>query len=98
MSAKSLRKVVHRRINKERAQPAHRTKLGLLEKHKDYKQRAMNYHRKEDRLQALQEKAALKNPDEFYFAMNKAKINEVFRLQLDFKSQTYSVELISCVL
>ena len=59
---------------KERAQPQHRAKLGLLEKKRDYKERALNYHAKEDTLNKLREKAALKNPDEFYMKMGKSKI------------------------
>ena len=48
-------------------------KLGMLEKHKDYKLRAVDFHRKEDALQKMKEKAALKNPDEFYFNMVRTK-------------------------
>lgn len=69
----SLRNAVKRPVHKERAQPASRKKLGLLEKHKDYAQRAQDYHRKQTRLRGLREKAAFKNPDEFYFGMTKAK-------------------------
>jgi len=60
---------VKRRTHRERAQPAARQKYGLLEKHKDYVERARNFHRKEDRIKALRERATLKNPDEFYFGM-----------------------------
>ena len=67
----SLRNAVRRREHRERAQPRHRARLGLLEKHKDYKQRARHYNRKNDRLRALKEKASFKNPDEFYFGMAK---------------------------
>ncbi|KAH9605651.1 hypothetical protein KSS87_022871 [Heliosperma pusillum] len=52
---------------------ASRKKFGLLEKHKDYVIRAQNYHKKEEILQRLREKAANKNPDEFYFGMCKSK-------------------------
>ncbi len=65
----SFRNAIRRREHKERSQPFERRKLGLLEKHKDYKERAVDYHRKEDRIKDLKEKAALKNPDEFYFGM-----------------------------
>jgi len=69
----ALRHVVRRREHRERAQPAARAaRFGLLEKHKDYKLRAADYHRKEDALRVLKEKASLRNEDEFYMAMNKA--------------------------
>ncbi|KAL0951485.1 hypothetical protein HGRIS_008172 [Hohenbuehelia grisea] len=69
----SLRNSIHRRNHKERSQLAHRTKLGLLEKHKDYVKRARDYHSKQDRLTRLRQKAADRNKDEFYFSMNKEK-------------------------
>ncbi|GEM08391.1 U3 small nucleolar RNA-associated protein 11 [Rhodotorula toruloides] len=62
----------HRRVSSERSQPANRSKLGLLEKHKDYVQRARDFHSKEDRIQRLREKASLRNKDEFYFGMIKS--------------------------
>ncbi|ORZ18591.1 small-subunit processome [Absidia repens] len=65
----SLRNVVQRRNHKERGQLASREKLGLLEKKKDYLQRARDYHGKQKRLKALREKALFRNPDEFYFKM-----------------------------
>src|SRR4051794_26453747 len=69
----SLKKAVGKRTYKERAQPAARQRLGLLEKHKDYVKRARDYHSKEKRIKGLREKAAGKNPDEFYFAMASAR-------------------------
>jgi len=65
----SLRNSLHRRNHKERSQLAHRTKLGFLEKHKDYVKRAKDYHSKQDRLNRLRQKAAERNKDEFYFSM-----------------------------
>ncbi|KZV94152.1 small-subunit processome, partial [Exidia glandulosa HHB12029] len=53
----------------ERGQLAHRTRLGILEKHKDYVLRARDYHSKQDRIHRLKEKAATRNQDEFYFGM-----------------------------
>jgi U3 small nucleolar RNA-associated protein 11 len=70
----SLRNAVKRVTHKERSQPQHRSHLGLLEKKKDYKERAVDYHRKEDRIQAARQKAALRNPDEFYFGMHNAQV------------------------
>lgn len=72
----SLRNAVKRITHKERAQPRHRQHLGILEKKKDYKKRAEDYHKKEDRIKAMQEKAAMRNPDEFYFGMNTSRIKE----------------------
>jgi U3 small nucleolar RNA-associated protein 11 len=67
----SLRNAVKRKTHKERAQPSHRAKFGLLEKHKDYVLRARDFNKKKKRIQALQEKAAFRNKDEFYFKMEK---------------------------
>lgn len=69
----SLRNALPRRTHKERAQPEARKKFGLLEKHKDYVVRAKAYHKKEQALQKLKEKAAFRNPDEFYFKMVKTR-------------------------
>jgi U3 small nucleolar RNA-associated protein 11 len=69
----SLRNAVKRRTHKERAQPRHRRSLGLLEKKKDYVKRAKDHHKKMDRLRVLQEKASMRNPDEFYFKMKGSK-------------------------
>ncbi|KAK7363214.1 hypothetical protein VNO77_05347 [Canavalia gladiata] len=65
----SLRNAIPRRAHKERPQPSSRKKFGLLEKHKDYVQRARAFHKKEDTLRKLREKAANRNEDEFYFKM-----------------------------
>ncbi|KAG0704405.1 u3 small nucleolar RNA-associated protein 11 [Suillus ampliporus] len=69
----SLRNSLHRRNHKERSQLSHRAKFGILEKHKDYVQRARDYHSKQDRLTRLRQKAADRNKDEFYFGMNKER-------------------------
>ncbi|GLT40835.1 hypothetical protein SLA2020_149400 [Shorea laevis] len=69
----SLKNAINRRAHKERAQPHARRKFGLLEKHNDYVVRAKAYHKKEETLQKLREKAAFRNPDEFYFKMIKTR-------------------------
>ena len=72
----SLRNAIKRTTHKERSQPADRTRLGLLEKHKDYVLRAKDFHKKEDAIKVLKRKAAERNPDEFYFAMEKKKTRD----------------------
>lgn len=73
MSSTTFKNLIQRREHKERSQPAHRSRFGLLEKHKDYVQRAKNYHDKEKRIIALKRRASMRNPDEFYFGMHKSK-------------------------
>ncbi|KAJ3673887.1 hypothetical protein LUZ60_005879 [Juncus effusus] len=76
----SLRNAIPRRAHKERSQPESRKRFGLLEKHKDYVLRAKNYHRKEETIKKLKEKAANRNPDEFYFKMiNSKNVNGIHR-------------------
>ncbi|EOD37840.1 hypothetical protein EMIHUDRAFT_225122 [Emiliania huxleyi CCMP1516] len=73
----SLRHVVKSRPYRERSQPAARAKLGLLEKHKDYVLRARDFHKKQacaDTIHRMRDKAAAKNPDEFYFGMNRSQM------------------------
>ncbi|KAH9944271.1 small-subunit processome [Epithele typhae] len=69
----SIKNSLHRRNHKERSQLSHRSRLGILEKHKDYVLRARDYHSKRDRLNLLREKAATRNKDEFYFSMTREK-------------------------
>jgi Utp11 protein len=52
---------------------AARRKLGLLEKKSDYKARAADFQRKRATLASLRRKAEQRNPDEFYFAMEKQR-------------------------
>ncbi|KMZ66573.1 putative U3 small nucleolar RNA-associated protein [Zostera marina] len=67
----SIRNAVSRRAHKERSQPNARRKFGILEKHKDYVVRAKAYHKKDETLRVLKEKAASRNPDEFHTKMMK---------------------------
>jgi len=70
----SWKKAFHARAHRERAQPGARKHLGLLEKHKDYVQRAKSFHSKERRLRRLKEKAAMRNEEEFYFRMQSSQV------------------------
>jgi U3 small nucleolar RNA-associated protein 11 len=65
----SLRNSLHRRNHKERGQLAHRKRLGILEKHKDYVVRAKDYNSKKERIRKLKQNAGARNKDEFYFGM-----------------------------
>ena len=76
----SFRKAIKGKTHKERSQPRQRARFGLLEKHKDYVQRAQDYHKKEKRIKAFSEKAATRNPDEFYFGMVNEKVIALFLL------------------
>lgn len=72
----SLRNAVKRITHKERSQPRSRSHLGFLEKKKDYRVRAKDYHRKEDKINAMKEKASMRNPDEFYFGMHNSQVTD----------------------
>lgn len=74
--ASSLRNAVKRVTHKERAQPSDRKRFGLLEKHKDYIIRANDFKKKKKALGTLKRKAENRNPDEFYFRMNKSKVKD----------------------
>ena len=67
------KKIFQGRAHRERAQPANRARLGLLEKKKDYLERARDHQSKRQRLKAMKIRAAYKNPDEFYFKMQSTK-------------------------
>ena len=86
----SLRNAVKRRTHKERSQPAERRKFGLLEKKKDYILRARDFHKKEDALKVLRKKAANRNPDEFYFAMQKQRTNDGVHIANEDLSNKYT--------
>ena len=71
---KNIKKYIPRRKYRERGQLERRKRLGFLEKKKDYKIRAEDYHEKEKKYKNLKEAARTRNPDEFYHKMIKAKI------------------------
>eukprot|EP01122_Echinamoeba_exundans_P006593 TRINITY_DN1886_c0_g1_i2.p1 TRINITY_DN1886_c0_g1~~TRINITY_DN1886_c0_g1_i2.p1 ORF type:complete len:257 (+),score=62.71 TRINITY_DN1886_c0_g1_i2:78-848(+) len=69
----AYRKHLPRKHHRERAQLSGRQKFGFLEKHQDYVKRARDFHKKRDAIRKLKEKAAFRNPDEFYYAMEKTQ-------------------------
>jgi U3 small nucleolar RNA-associated protein 11 len=81
-----------RKSHKERSQPHKREKLGMLEKGKDWKERREDFHKKKIRLNALQEKARNRNPDEFYFGMIKSKTKDGVHQQRRDSSKIYSAD------
>ena len=92
----SLRNAVKRITHKERSQPTKRKHLGILEKKKDYKERAVDYHRKEDRLKVMKEKASSRNPDEFYFGMHSSAVKDGKHVRSSFEDdRNLSPELIA---
>ncbi|KAF5747906.1 U3 small nucleolar RNA-associated protein 11 [Tripterygium wilfordii] len=86
----SFKNAIPRKAHKERAQPQSRKKFGILEKHKDYVVRAKAFHKKEETLRRLKEKAASRNPDEFYFKMIKTKtVNGVHKPESEANKYTH---------
>ncbi|GFO10852.1 U3 small nucleolar RNA-associated protein 11 [Plakobranchus ocellatus] len=61
------------KVHRERPQPEERAHLGMLERKKDYRQRARVFHKKEETIKKLKRKAEDRNPDEFYFNMTRTK-------------------------
>jgi len=69
----SWKKSKVQKIHRERPVPEERSRLGMLERKKDYKERAKGFHKKEETLKKLRRKAEDRNPDEFYFNMTRTK-------------------------
>ncbi|PIK44167.1 putative U3 small nucleolar RNA-associated protein 11 [Apostichopus japonicus] len=76
MSSYNKAQKAAQRVHKERSQLASRTKLGLLEKKKDYQLRAKDFGAKKAKIKKLKQKALEKNPDEFYFRMISSKFED----------------------
>ena len=66
---KNIKKYIPKRKYRERGQLEERKRKGFLEKKQDYKERAIDFQRKRDRITNLIEKVRTKNPDEFYHKM-----------------------------
>ena len=92
----SFKNVGKGKAHKERSQPQSRQRFGLLEKKKDYKLRAVDYHRKERAIKNLQRKAAFRNPEEFYFKMVNAvtTVNNFFRNILHFWNLKVKIKIL----
>ncbi|VDK80475.1 unnamed protein product [Onchocerca ochengi] len=81
MSSLKRSSKVGQRIHRERPQPESRAQFGLLEKKKDYVQRARDYNYKKRKLQRLRQKALNRNPDEFHFHMIRSHIGKIEKLR-----------------
>merc|ERR1712216_994022 len=66
---RSISKLGQKLSNRERKQPMWRSRLGFLQKHKDYVIRARAFHQRKNQINALRKKAQFRNPDEFYTQM-----------------------------
>ena len=62
-----------------------------MEKHKDYILRAKDYHKKTKALKTLKQKAAFRNPDEFYFGMIHSSTSKGVHIQKRLESFDHDV-------
>lgn len=90
-----MAKLVHnvqKKQHRERSQTSDRAKYGLLEKKKDYKLRATDYHKKQSAIKALKAKASNYNPDEYYHAMTARKTDDRGIIVADRGNEALSVQ------
>lgn len=87
-----LRHDIAKKQHRERAQPLERRKFGLLEKKKDYKLRAADFHKKEAQIKLLRKKANERNADEFAHGMVKSRTDSRGILIADRGNQVLSVD------
>lgn len=77
------------KFHKERGQIKEREFLGILEKKKDYKLRALDFQKKRDAIKNVKRKIQEKNPDEFYFNMVNTKVEDgIHQLKTKYKQFT----------
>ncbi|KAH3665842.1 hypothetical protein OGAPHI_004030 [Ogataea philodendri] len=67
---------VQKKQHRERSQPQSRARMGLLEKKKDYRLRAADYHKKQAQLKVLKSKVKSRNEDEYYHSMTRKKTDK----------------------
>eukprot|EP01112_Ceratiomyxa_fruticulosa_P022519 TRINITY_DN8273_c0_g1_i1.p1 TRINITY_DN8273_c0_g1~~TRINITY_DN8273_c0_g1_i1.p1 ORF type:complete len:252 (+),score=47.32 TRINITY_DN8273_c0_g1_i1:150-905(+) len=72
----NLRKVFKRKVHRERPQPADRKHLGFMQRKSDYKIRAKNRNERKQKIKALKQQAAFRNPDEFYHKMIRSNVTD----------------------
>ncbi|KAG7191386.1 uncharacterized protein KQ657_003507 [Scheffersomyces spartinae] len=90
-----MAKLVHnvqKKNHRERSQTTGRARFGLLEKKKDYRLRAADYHKKQAALKVLRTKAAAHNPDEYYHAITKRRTDDKGALIADRGNEVLSVQ------
>jgi U3 small nucleolar RNA-associated protein 11 len=93
--ASTMRNAVKRVTHKERSQPKARKRFGLLEKHKDYVERANDFKKKKNSIKVLKKKAADRNPDEFYHNMHNSQVTGgVHQIKRDGSLSNSTVQLL----
>ena len=73
-----------------------RARHGLLEKRGDYLQRARDFHRKEDAIRTLRERAAMRNEDEFNFKMVNSRTKRGVHVVETAQANKYSQAELRC--